>query len=139
MPMMAAPQERKSSDSARVENCGPLDHHACAADVRSSLIRRGLPHRVAQDWAIWVREGDVGDDAFVEECPGPATGPVDQLVRHDHVQRPDPLLQAADGADGYDTLDAQGLQCVDVGPRRKIARGDLVAPSMPRKKGNPLA
>ena len=104
MPMTSAPQRRYSSDSARVENAGPSMTTSVPPRCASTPAPRVAASSVCAEARAERRvEGDVRDDAAAEERRWPRPrGAVDELVRHDDVQRRDLFLQAADGADGDD-------------------------------------
>ena len=84
---------------------------------------------------VGVAEGDVADQAALEEGEGPdALGAVDDLVRDDEVHGLDVLLQGADGREGHDAPHADVAQGGDVGARGDLVRRVLVAGAVPRQE-----
>ena len=135
--MTSIPHERYSSDSARVENCGPSMQTYVPPRWRvTPAARAGVVHHLRQRPAEGVREGHVGDEAAAEEGRGALEGPVHELVGDDHVQRRVFLLQRAHRGHGEDALHAQRLHRVDVGPEVQLAGQQLVAAGVAREEGH---
>ena len=80
---------------------------------------------------------DVNHDMLIEKGAFPQPRPVYELAGNHQVQRREFLFQAANGADGYYTLDTEGLQGVDIGPNRYVGRIEAMAPPMSGEKGYP--
>ena len=106
--MMSKPAARYAFDSATVENCGPSMHTyvppRCTVAPASD---RRVVHDVAQRSAERVREADVRDEAVAEERAHAAARPIEELIRHDEVQRLVVFTQAADRARRQNPLDAE--------------------------------
>ena len=86
-----------------------------------------------------VRERDVRDDAVAEERADAALRAIEELIRHDDVERLVFHLQAADRARRQDALDAEHLHAVDVGAEVQLGRQDAMADAVPRQERDPLA
>ena len=110
---------------ARAELRALHAHQRAAVVQLHALAREAVAapaHDACERLVERVREGDVADDAGVEEGEGPdPLRAVDDLVRDDEVARLDRFAQRADGAEGDDGADAKGAQGSDVG-----AGGDFV-------------
>src|SRR3989442_10830243 len=94
-----------------------------------------LFQHVANFGADRMRESDMRDDAFAEECRllCSRTGAIKELVRYDHVERRVLLLQRPDCRSGQDALDAKQLHAVDVRAKRHFSRRESMATSMTRQ------
>lgn len=98
---------------------------------------RALPDEVAERGVEGVGEGDVGDDAVVEEGKwADPLGAVDNLVGNDEVARFDGFLERADGREGDDGAAAEGAQGGDVGAGGDFVRGELVVGPVAGEEGD---
>ena len=94
-------------------------------------------HHPRQPLVERIREPDVPDDPSLEERPRPdALGPIDDLVRHQKIPRPDFLLQAADGGESDDGADAEGAEGGDVGARGDLVGRELVVQAVAGEEGD---
>lgn len=96
-----------------------------------------LAHHLGDALIEGVTEGDVGDNAALEESPrAHALGAVNDLVRDDKVTGLDFLLQTADGGESNDAADANGAQGGDVGASGNLMRSDLVVQAVAAQEGD---
>jgi hypothetical protein len=96
-----------------------------------------LAHHLGNTLIEGVTEGDVSDNAALEESPRPYTlGTVNDLVRDDEVAGLDLLLQTADGREGDYATDTDGAQSSDVGAGGNLMRGDLVVRAVAAEEGD---
>src|SRR5262249_40617627 len=86
-----------------------------------------------------MSERDVRDQAFAEKRRNAPARAVEELLGDDDVCRRVLFLQSADRRSGYDSLDAQQFQGVDVGAKRQFGRRDAMPAPMPRQKGDTRA
>ena len=84
-------------------------------------------------------ERHVRDEAAAEKRADASSRPIEELIRHDDVQRLVFVLQAADGARREDALDAEHLEAVDVRAEIELGRQNPVACAVPREERDPLA
>src|SRR5688572_2016952 len=113
----------------------PLDADVGAATVDGGAGRpRRLLQQVGQLTAHGLRHPDVGDDALAEERGHAAPRPVEELVGHHQIERPDLLLRAAHRRDGDHPFGAQRLQPPDVRAEIELARAQTVAPTVARQE-----
>lgn len=86
-----------------------------------------LAHHLGDALVKGVAEGDVGDNAALEESPwAHALGTVNDLVGDHEVAGLDLLLQTADGGEGDDGANTDGAEGSDVGTGRNLVGSDLV-------------
>src|SRR5580698_10797527 len=83
-----------------------------------------------------IAKRDVADDAFAEKGRDAMKGAIDELVGHDKVRGLVLFLERADGGNGNNTLDAELLECVDVGAEVQLGGKNAMAASMAREKGD---
>jgi hypothetical protein len=76
----------------------------------------------------------VAHNAFAEEGGDAMKGAVDELVGNHKVGGLVLFLQRADGRDGENALDAELLECVDVGAEVQLRGQNAMAAPMPRQK-----
>lgn len=96
-----------------------------------------LAHHLGDALIEGVTEGDVSDNATLEESPrAHALGAVNDLVRDNKVAGLDLLLQTADGGESNDAADANGAQGGDIGASGNLMRGDLVVQAVAAQEGD---
>lgn len=95
------------------------------------------PNHLGNALVKGITEGDVADDATLEEREGPDTlGAVNDLVRDDEIAGLDLLLQATDSRESDDGADTDGAKGGNVSARGHLMRGDLVVSSVAAKERN---
>ena len=109
-----------------------MQRHALTLQAVSALA-----HNLGNALVKGVAEGNVADNATLEECEGADTlGAVDDLVWNDKVAGLDLLLQTADGGESNDCADTDGAESGNVGARRDLMRGDLVVSTVTTEEGD---
>ena len=83
-------------------------------------------------------ERDVRDEPVAEERADASLRPIEELIRHDDVERLVLLPQAADGARRQDALDAEHLEAVDVRAEVQFRRQNPVPGAVAREKRHAL-
>src|SRR5688572_9089266 len=73
-----------------------------------------------------MRETDVGHEAAPAKRAGPSSGAIEQLIRHQDVERAVFLFKAPNGARRQKPLDAEQLEAVDICPEIELRRQDAV-------------
>src|SRR4051794_8964130 len=86
-----------------------------------------------------MRKRNMPDDAPAEEGADATLGAVEELIRHDDVERTVLLLETADGARREDPLDPKHLEAVDVGAKIQLRGQQPVPRAVPREKRDTLA
>src|SRR5262249_28745316 len=103
------------------------DHRAAVVQVQAAGI---VFDGTAASWAVRVGEVHVYRPVVVERL-GPATGPVDELIRQYEGARPELRPQTTDRAGSQDLTYSDVAQGPDVGPVRDAVRREAVVPPVP--------
>lgn len=95
------------------------------------------PHHLGNALVKGITEGDVADDASLEECEGSDTlAAVDDLVWDDEIAGLDLLLQATDSRESDDSAYTDRAKGGNVSACGHLMRGDLVVRSVAAKERN---
>src|ERR1700692_2868245 len=85
-----------------------------------------------------MREGHMGHKAFAEKCRYPLAGAIHELIGDQKFSGPQIFLQRTDRAHRNDSLDAQQLHGVNIGPIINFAGQNSVPAAVPRQERNAL-
>src|SRR5580765_153944 len=85
-----------------------------------------------------MREGNVRDDAASEKGADPSFGAIEELIRHQDIERPVLFLQASDGARRENALDAEHLEAIDVRAKIQLGWKNRVPGAVAGQEGDPF-
>lgn len=96
-----------------------------------------LAHHLGNTLIKWVTEGDVGNNAPLEESPrAHALGAINDLVRDDKVAGLDFLLQTANGGESDHAADTDGAQGCDISASGNLMRSNLMVQAVAAQEGD---